>query len=85
MYKTLDQKKDLALDIERHLAPLVKRIEALEQAARDSRQSAIEECAKAVESERLQSPTDLPEDKAYDQAIRDAAEAVRALVGSPKS
>jgi len=32
MYKSLDQKKDLALDIERHLAPLVKRIEALEAA-----------------------------------------------------
>lgn len=30
MYKTLDEKRDLAADIERHLAPLVKRIEALE-------------------------------------------------------
>jgi len=31
MYKTLDQKKDLAMDIERQLAPLVKRIEVLER------------------------------------------------------
>ncbi len=30
MYKTLEQKKDLALDIEHQIAPLVKRIEALE-------------------------------------------------------
>jgi len=33
MYKTMDEKKDLATDIHRHIAPFVKRIEALENAA----------------------------------------------------
>lgn len=49
------------------------------------RDEIIEECALAVEAEYLNSETEHPEDKSYDQAIRDAAEAVRVLKSSSQS
>lgn len=44
-----------------------------------SRRVVLEECWAAVHGERLEDPTDLPDDIAYELAVRDCEVAIRAL------
>jgi hypothetical protein len=50
-----------------------------------SRRAALEECWEAVHAERLEDPTDLPDDIAYELAVRDCEAAIRGLANGDKN